>query len=225
MYKAFAVGEQLAVIDGSPPYTFEYTVPSNPDGKINVFVQTTTEDENAEVYSAQSFLITGVLPDLGVGTATDAQGQTINTTARFAGGISINSGTFQTNIAQLLGDLVKVEGLITVEPSHVGQPADLFVYGAYRPTYPDTPDYYMLSLPDPTGIEPWAQEATVRKWDRNPATLIGLEKGVTLLPNQPLSVYEGEFIATGFLEIYFGYRLQDGTMVVNATPIHVIINP
>jgi len=222
----FAVGEQLAVIDGSPPYTFEYTVPANPDGgKINVFVQTTTEDENEEVYSVQSFLITGVLPDLGVGTATDAQGQTINTTARFAGGISINSGTFQTNIAQLLADLVKVEGLITVEPSHVGQPADLFVYGAYRPTYPDTPDYYMLSLPDATGIEPWAQEATVRKWDRNPATLIGLEKGVTLLPNQPLSVYEGEFIATGFLDIYFGYRLQDGTMVVNTTPIHTIINP
>jgi len=39
----------------------------------------------------------------------------------------------------------------------------------------------------------------------------------------PLTMYQGHFIAPGYLKVYFGYRLSDGTLVVNGEPIAVEI--
>jgi len=40
----------------------------------------------------------------------------------------------------------------------------------------------------------------------------------------PLTMYQGHFIAPGYLKVYFGYRLSDGTVVVNAQPLEMTIN-
>jgi hypothetical protein len=37
-------------------------------------------------------------------------------------------------------------------------------------------------------------------------------------------MYQGKFVAPGYLKVDFGYRLSDGTVVVNAPPLEIIIN-
>jgi len=38
-----------------------------------------------------------------------------------------------------------------------------------------------------------------------------------------LTRYQG-FLVRGYIRVYFGYRLSDGTVVVNAQPIEITIN-
>jgi len=37
-------------------------------------------------------------------------------------------------------------------------------------------------------------------------------------------MYQGQFVAPSHLKVYFGYRLPDGTLVVNAQPIEITID-
>jgi len=46
---------------------------------------------------------------------------------------------------------------------------------------------------------------------------------VNLQIEQPFIMYQG-FLVRGYLKAHFGYRLPDGTLVVNAQPIEITIN-
>jgi hypothetical protein len=37
-------------------------------------------------------------------------------------------------------------------------------------------------------------------------------------------MYQGQFVASGYLKVDFGYRFSDGTVVVNAQPLEMTIN-
>jgi hypothetical protein len=46
---------------------------------------------------------------------------------------------------------------------------------------------------------------------------------VNLQIELPLTRYQG-FLVPGYIKVYFGYRLSDGTVVVNARPLEMTIN-
>lgn len=133
----------------------------------------------------------------------------------FTGGIAINGGDRQQSATLNLSDSVEVSGNIIVEPAHIGQSVDLFVYA--ETTIPDMSDtlYFMLkSEPD----------LEILDWDQNPATLVAFQSNVTLTAEHFVAIYKGHFIYPGTLKVYFGYRLTDGTLFKNEQPIDIVIN-
>jgi len=63
----------------------------------------------------------------------------------------------------------------------------------------------------------------IQQWDENVNTLVAFQTIAALEDVAEIKMYEGNFIAPGFLKIYFGYRSPDGTVVVNGVPIEVEI--
>ncbi|MEM7019865.1 MAG: hypothetical protein AAF512_21325, partial [Pseudomonadota bacterium] len=97
-----------------------------------------------------------------------------------------------------------------VDPSHRGQPADIFLVGAYQA--PDMPDfqYYSLIKATWTPFEltaPFSLPPEVTTVSSLPATLdIPIHYGV--IPD-----------LTGEFRFFAGYQLQDGTIVHNGYSI------
>lgn len=176
---------------------------------------------NAEVFVIDSI---PVLPELGIGIAIDALGQSLETRAYFAGGILANStsqrnvqrddtddisvnSTFQNPVNAQHDDLVFIQGLITPDSDDIGQPADILVAAKYIPfatTEPEQPLFYMLD-----------QKGKTVEWDGNMASIAAFRRNITLSETQQVNIYSSQFLATGTLEIWFGYRLAGGTMVTN----------
>ncbi|OQW91704.1 MAG: hypothetical protein BWK79_16305 [Beggiatoa sp. IS2] len=130
---------------------------------------------------------------------------------KFNGGISVNGGGYVQRVEQNLSDPVDVTGTITIDPVHVGNTVNIFVYA--KATLPTMEAYFMLG-----------ENFEILAWDLNPNNLVAFQRNVSLLPVQAVAMYNGKFIYPGTLEIFFGYQLADGTLVSNSTPITVTIN-
>jgi len=63
----------------------------------------------------------------------------------------------------------------------------------------------------------------VLPWDGEVSQLVAFKESVRLEPMQSIRWYRGRFPAKGKLEIQFGYRLADGTVVLNAQPLEVMV--
>jgi hypothetical protein len=98
----------------------------------------------------------------------------------------------------------------------------MVVYATYQPTPTDPETYYMLGISDPT-VTPWYKAPAILWWDHNLVNLTTVQKGVILQPEQSFIMYQG-FLVHGYIKVYFGYRLSDGTVVVNAQPLEMTIN-
>lgn len=176
-------------------------------------------------------------PSLNKGMAINLSGEALETAAEFSGGVAVAGGEFSTpqTVKLILdttgnptGEQVVVAGMITPDEGDIGQKADIFVVGYY--VYPDvdgnvlgnfadcknpTPDkggFYMLSN---------RKALTIEAWDTNPATLLPLDKGITLssplllTEESGLELYKGNFYATGLLCVYFAYQVPSGKLVFN----------
>ncbi|EIJ41601.1 BNR/Asp-box repeat protein [Beggiatoa alba B18LD] len=149
--------------------------------------------------------ITSKFPELGSGASN----------ARFFGGIAVNEADPVISVSQHLSDKVRVDGQIKVAPEHVGQIADIVIYARFSvPEMPEfQPVYFMLD----NGVN-------VHVWNQDNSQLAAFKPAVTL--NSELldvSLYAGQFVATGMLNISFGYRLNDGTVISNEKTIDVTI--
>lgn len=133
---------------------------------------------------------------------------------RFQGGIAINGMVYQQRATQTLSDTVDITGQIKVPADHVGQLADLIVYAAYRPTASNSQEELFFML-DKAG--------NVKIWDQTPSKLVAFQENIQLKAEQPVSLYQGQFIATGVLRLFFGYRLADGTRMFNQESIDITI--
>ncbi|AUI67584.1 NAD nucleotidase [Beggiatoa leptomitoformis] len=158
------------------------------------------------------------LPNLNTGVATDAQGQHVDKQTSFAGGISVKQTAFDKAVGQKLADKATVRGRIYVDPADVGKVADIVVYAAYKPILaansPTVPaNYFMLN----------AQNQIVT-WDGKLSTLSAYQTNLTLSAQQDVLLYDANWLVSGYLELSFGYRLQDGTLVLSGTPITTTIN-
>ncbi len=147
-------------------------------------------------------------------TSPDNSASSLSTTTQLTGGISVNCGPFEQTVRQCLCDQVTVRGDITVPPEQVGKPADIVVYAASKSSPEDTAEtFYMLG-----------DNGSVLLWDGQPANLVPFQTNVILQPQHPVEMYQGQFALPGFLRVFFGYRLPDGTVVTNADSIDILIN-
>ena len=144
------------------------------------------------------------LPVLEKLLGIDATGKTKTTRSRFYGGISVSGKAYVQKTTQWLAEPVSVRGRIIPEPEHIGKKVDLFVYSPYfeiLPNMGNNPQYYMAD-----------QQSHILLWNQKPASLIAFKTGMVLESVHELEMFVGHFIATGGLNIVFGYRLEDGTL-------------
>jgi predicted secreted protein len=155
------------------------------------------------------------LPSLGDGVATDAKGKTVTTTAKLAGGVSVNDAkTFgATAAATAFTDRLNIQGNITVDAKHIKQTADLVVSLTYQAIATDQPVYLMLD-----------SKGNYLPWNQQPASLVAFRTGVSLSAEQPVEIYQGVLLATGLVKITFGYRLADGTLVQSPKEIELTLS-
>jgi hypothetical protein len=152
------------------------------------------------------------LPDLGA-TATNEQGEPVPSNADFYGGISVNNGAIEVQATPTLTDEVTIQGQIQVDPAHVGQAGDVVVYVDYTPVGANEPIYVMLN-----------EAGKPVDWDGNLAHLVPFQVIQKLAESIEVLMYQGKLPVTGMLNVEFGYRLADGTVVHNFKPIEVNIN-
>jgi hypothetical protein len=168
---------------------------------------------SAEKYNAigdrTNLFVTESLPDLPPlklgeisSVAVEANGNVVNTTAAFSGGISVNDGSsFEQTATLTLNESVIIQGNIEVDNNHVGKIAEILVVAYHE----SSNTYYMLdSLLEKFPI-----------WDGNLASLVPFRRGVRLEQTQFVDIYQGNIPLIGLLKIYFGYRLANGTIVYN----------
>ncbi len=51
-----------------------------------------------------------------------------------------------------------------------------------------------------------------------------MKRNIILQPSQRIDIWQGKLDVTGELRIYYGYRLKDGTIVYDPTPIQDVIS-
>jgi len=153
-----------------------------------------------------------MLPTLGDANAVDANNHPLTARAAFSGGLSIGNGPFVQNVTVKSSDVVTLQGSIIVSAGHVGQLAKMIAYAAVTPPGAHEPSlYYMVDDKD-----------TIQPWDKKPAHLVPFMKDVILPVVQKVKLYTGK-VMEGKLQVYFGYRLADGTSMVNKQPIEFMV--
>jgi len=151
-------------------------------------------------------IIEGELPLLGKGV--DGAGKALETETTFAGGVSIAGKG--TNQIRPISDVVDIQGNIRVDPTQVGKQADLLMYLTYQAT-PETEPVYLMKN----------RQGGIQLWDREIEHLVAFQEKVTLVPLLEVKIYQGVLVAPGILGIVFGYRLEDGSVVLSPQPIEV----
>jgi hypothetical protein len=144
-------------------------------------------------------------PSLGFGGAIDKEGQLLETTAIFHGGISINGGAFNQEVIVAPDDSILIRGEIRIDSNHVGKSADIFILIGYKPLKQAE---IAIMLDSKKGIQ---------LWDGVMENLASFEH-ISILPETRIvEIYEGPFVQEpAQVRIYFGYRLKDGVVVFNA---------
>jgi hypothetical protein len=148
--------------------------------------------------------------------AINAQGETVNTDALFAGGISSNNSTFQLQMTQTLSDLVDIRGRIFVDSLHVGQPIEISVVVGFQSPFEgmnSPPIYFML---DDTG--------NALPWDGDIVNLVTFKTVKLATQRVEVPIYNGQFVAPSILNIYFGYRSAEGMVIYSPENLEVIIS-
>jgi pimeloyl-ACP methyl ester carboxylesterase len=155
------------------------------------------------------------MSQLGKAYAVNAQNVPIQVNTSFTGGSSVKNTAYQQQIELNLFEIVKVAGEIQVDPTHLGQVADIIVYVGWTAVSLPTAGelFYMLD-----------KQGNILWWNQNPAQLVAFREQVTLITNQPVTLYSGKLPVAGKLRIFFGYRLQEGTLVTNSQPMEAIVN-
>ncbi len=153
------------------------------------------------------------LTSLGLANMIDALGNPVTSSTEFLGGMSVNGNAYQVEVVQNLADEVEIWGKMTVDPNHVGQTADVVVYASYQSSTLASEEYfYMVD-----------NRYSIYVWDQNPANLMALQT-VRLAPEQWQALYRGRFQVPGVLNIFWGYRLADGTVVTSGQGLQVMIH-
>jgi len=143
------------------------------------------------------------LPLLGVGAAINSIGIAVNTDASFNGGIQVNASNFSKDAELNSTDSVVIRGVINVASTDIGKAADLLVVGAYTPPDTDIVYYYMVD-----------NNNDLQLWDANMAHLVPFTKIEKLPATQSVNMYGGP-LPEGKVNVYFGYRLDNGEIVYN----------
>ncbi|ALG67439.1 hypothetical protein [Beggiatoa leptomitoformis] len=198
---------------------------SNAGGVVSTRVQPTTVtgaytvtaivSDNLSLTASATLKVTASLPSLGNGAGVGRDGKSEQTGSLFGGGFSVNDGEFVKKGKQKLSDSCLVQGIITTDSADVGKQVDLIVVAAY--VIPELNFSAFFVLDEVKGVV---------AWDLDMATLTAFKSDETLEDKQIVTIYDGQFVATGQLLVFYGYRLPNGKVVFNAEQVlDITIDP
>ena len=156
------------------------------------------------------------LPLLGTAQTRDINNQPVETGTTFSGGIAIGKGAFENRVAVNRSDVLESQGIIAVDPKHVGKLADIVVYVRVKlPEVGETKLYMLTAAGQP------------QPWDNQVTHLLPFQQNIILKPIQSVKLYKGKLDLSAIIQVYFGYRLSPNTkqmlLVVNNQPIDLQI--
>jgi hypothetical protein len=157
-------------------------------------------------------------------SATDIDGNSSTTATKLFGGISLNgeasaSPADEVQVATET-DSIDIGVIIEPEEKHQGQEADILVVAHYtfepnNDCSPENGDYYII-----------VKDGGREKWAANSGTTATQDEAITpfdtvdSLPAQlHLNLYKGTLDYQGYVCLTYGYRLNDGTTILNGEPI------
>lgn len=182
-----------------------------------IYTVTALLDTNNTISTSTTIEVTEALPQLpalGLGTALNSFYEIMETEANFYGGTSVNDGPFnQEVVVERDKDSVLIKGIIEVEPRHIGLKADIILLAIYSAVVPFTEQWFYIV----------DQFNNIILWDGDLATLVPFKTIESLSSKEVINMYGGTFAATGQLEVYFGYRLEDGLIVYNIMPMKILV--
>ena len=157
------------------------------------------------------------LPSLGFGAAFNLKGEQVNSNAIFHGGtlvrneavIGISDDNFSQEVVLNVNQTILVNGLISVDSNHIGQAADIIIVVGYKLIEPDGVETFFM----------FDENRIIRPWDGILDNLIPVMRIASLPESQVVKIYDAQLAedVIGRLRIYFGYRLDDGVIVFNAS--------
>ncbi len=193
-------------------------LPFNPYKTPNFLFFGDDTDKGQAQFTLGTIAIAGTftqVPQLGLAHAVTAQGEPVDVSTTFAGGTLI-SGELVPQVRSTLNraDIATIVGEITVAPEHVGQLAQIILYATHNPSCEANEDkvFYML---DTVG--------NIIEWNQNLEELVAFRDNVVLQPSQFVKLYEDQLPASGCIDVYFGYLLANGVIVVNENQINMTV--
>lgn len=192
--------------------------------------------DNFQIYATANATSEAAIEQNPIGLAVNQAGEFIPTTARFSRGIAVNGSRVKLKPT----DPVDIRGVIAVDKAHIGQAAELLMIVAYQATPTETPIFFMFDA-----------KGNYHPWDGQFSSLVALQKvekldleaRINLFPLEievlqndtklndevilgcsprPFT-YTGIIGFPGIFKFYYGYRLQDGTIVFNRDSIDIEI--
>jgi hypothetical protein len=130
--------------------------------------------------------------------------------SQFMGGLSTNGKSFQQQLTVTRAEAVEILGRIAPDLRHVNQVVDLVLSAVYRAVETEPPLYYMVDA-----------QGQILPWDGNVSSLVAFRGQMRLELVQLLRLYHDQIPASGSVAIQFGYRLADGTVILNEPPLEV----
>jgi Leucine-rich repeat (LRR) protein len=164
------------------------------------------------VILGEEVTLVNVFPILGEALALNAQGESFN--SLFAGGVSVNEGPFSPSATISTDDMVEIRGYIMLDPEHVEQVTEVLVSARYKQlASPESepPLYLILDTNN-----------KVLLWNGDLANLVPFKIVDEPILTLNVPVYEGPLEAAT-LNIFFGYQLQDDTLVYSVKTIDITV--
>jgi hypothetical protein len=160
------------------------------------------------------------LPQLIDALAVNAKGEITDSEAQFSGGIAINQDPFEEMATTTLSDGIDIRGRIEIATEHRRKIVDSLVVVAYQPEKgkgerekEKGPVFLMLD-----------ENGDILPWDFDMASLVTFQTVDTPTDVIEVPIYQGQLPATGIINIYFGYRLNNGTVVYSPQTLDIIVN-
>ena len=142
------------------------------------------------------------------------------------GGIARLGGQYYMRDTVTLNDDIITAGVIKVPQRDVGKAADIIVVGLHQ-IDEQTFNWYMLvdcsSCTTGWRIAPLAYQQTTALPGLSSSDLLAFKTVDPLPQYYSVPMYSGRFLAKGALDIFFGYRLQSGEVILAISPIGVVI--
>jgi hypothetical protein len=142
--------------------------------------------------------------------------------ATFACGLAVEKGQYTKTAHLFPAQPISIRCNVKTDPMHIGQAVNLVVFGCYegiRTFFSPCVAEFCWMMDKRTG------EVEVSLWDRKPESLVPFEQNVVLGERLIRELYVGTFQATGILNIFFGYQLDQGDIIYNLYPIDVTVHP
>jgi len=97
---------------------------------------------------------------------------------------------------------VQIHGNVLTDVRHIGKRADILVVAARTAPGATSPSFYMLDKP-----------GTPKPWDGAISSLAPFQSRTALAPVVSVPIWNNPLDIVGDVQVYLGYRLNDGTIV------------